>query len=207
LALGKTFKITCATIALSLLLTGCAPLDGAQNTGNSKISGSPMPTTALNYHGELLLGKTHVDREFLQEALSSCKHAQTDGFILSYDEGISIFRPAATGIFPDWPFDEVSVVNGQAGGAFFNNDLPAFFSACNLELMAQRVEAGSPLLEYKVVRNSSDSYTWYQHSGGNDMTGITYEFIAGQISSYEVNGSKFTVSYGPITEDQQKLFD
>lgn len=207
MSLGKTFRVTCATISLSLSLTGCAPLDGEQNTSNSKISGTPMPTTALNYDGELLLGKTHIDKEFLAESLSSCKLAQTDGFILSYAEGISIFRPAATGIFPDWPFDEVSIVNGKAGGAYFNNDLPALFSPCNLELQAQRVDDDSPLLDYKVVRNSSDSYTWYQHGGGNDMSGTTYEFTNGLISSYEVSGFKFTVSYGPITEDQQKLFE
>jgi hypothetical protein len=203
---GKSFRVVSSTIVVAILLTGCAQNDTKQNTSNSKISATPMPTTALNYDGELLLANTDVEREFLTQAIASCKRAQTDGFVLTYPEGQSIFKPAATGKFPDWPFDEVSIVDGKAQGAFFNNDLPAFFSPCNLEVMAQRTEAGAPLLEHKIVRNSSNSYTWYQHNGGNELDGVTYEFTDGLISGYEVNGAKSTVNYGPLTEEQLNLF-
>jgi hypothetical protein len=215
--MGKAFKTIAGVLLLAILVSGCA-----SNTDNRK-SSSPSPsnsesqsaapkvspTFALNYSGDILLAKNDLEREFLTIALKSCLKAQTDGFIITDSQATTYFRPATAGLWPDWQFDEVSVIDGKASQGIFYDYGPAFLDPCNLEIQAQRVEANAVVLEHKVTSETANEYIWSQHQGGYSLESMTYQVADGLITGYwrTDNSDHVQVGYGPLTEDQVKLFD
>ena len=213
----KPIKFVAGIILLPLLASACSsnslsePKDS--QSPSTSVSESPQPKLSpmfgLNYSGEILLAKNDLEREFLTFALNSCKKAQTDGFIITDSEGTSYFRPSLDVSAQDWPFEEVSVVDGKVGEGIYYNELPALLAPCDLEIQAQREEADAPLLEHKVRSEGNGKYTWSQHNGGYSLEPMTYLVVNDLITSYgrEVSADQVKVAYGPLTDDQQTLFD
>lgn len=215
--MGKSIKLMVGIFLLPLLVTGCA-----SNTGSQSID-SPSPRTSvsesakpklsplfgLNYSGEILLAKDNLEREFFTIALNSCKKAQTYGFIITDSDATTYFRPSTNLTSQDWPFEEVSVVDGKVGEGIYYNYWPALLAPCDLEIQARRVEADAVLLEHKVTSEGNGKYTWSQHNGGYSLDPMTYQVINGLITNYgrEVSADQVQVEYGPLSDEQQKLFE
>ena len=212
-----------AAVLFTSLLSGCSsntetsnaqdPTPSQSESSNKEPAPSESENTvpevklSLDYDAEITLANNELEREFLAIALASCKKAQQDGFILSYDEGESYFRPSQTGTFPFWPFDEVTVKDGKTGPAFFNNYPPAIFSPCSLEAAARSGNVDSEYLEHSVQRWASNSYGWSQHNGGANLDEIVYQVKDGLITRYgPYNNMSNVVTYGPLSQDQLELF-
>lgn len=214
---AKSIKLMAGIFLLPLLVSGCASNGVSQSkdspSPSKKVSESPQPKLSplfgLNYSGEILLAKDELDREFLTFALNSCKKAQTYGFIITDSDATTYFRPSTNLTSQDWPFEEVSVVDGKGGEGIYNNYWPALLAPCDLEIQAQRVEADAVSLEHKVTSEGNGKYTWSQHNGGNSLDPITYQVINGLITNYgrEVSANQVQVEYGPLSDEQQKLFE
>ena len=212
-----------SAVLVTALLTGCSSntetpqaQDPTPSQSESSAKG-PAPSESassvpevkltLDYDAEIELANNELELEFLTIALASCKKAQQEGFVLSYDEGESYFRPAQTGIFLDWPFDEVTVKDGKTGPAFFNNYPPAIFNPCSLEGAARSGQAGLAYLEHSVQLWASNSYGWSQHNGGANVDEIVYQVTDGLITRYgPYNNMSNVVTYGPLNQAQLELF-
>ena len=212
-----------ATVLLTSLLSGCSSNSAtskAQDPTPSQTqtsSENPIPsesessssevTLSLDYDAEIKLADSELEREFLTIALASCKEAQTNGFVLTHEEGSSYFRPASTGIFPVWPFDEVLVKDGVTGPAFFNNYPPAIFSPCALEAVARSGNADPEYLEHSVQLWASNSYGWSQHNGGASLDEIVFQVTDGLITRFgPYNNMSNIVSYG-LSDEELRFFD
>jgi len=212
-----------AAVLLTSLLSGCSnnsetpnaqdptPSQTETSSNNPTPSESESPssevTLSLDYDAEIKLADSELEREFLTIALASCKEAQTKGFVLTHQEGISYFRPASTGTFPFWPFDEVLVKDGQAGDAFYKNYPPDFFSPCGLEAAARNENADPAYLEHKVQVWASNSYGWSQHNGGASLDEIVFQVTDGLITRYgPYNNMSNVVSYG-LSDEELRFFD
>jgi hypothetical protein len=220
-------KVTIVTgVVLLLSLTGCAS-DNVETLYKKSPSPtatgtqSPKPTedeakpleSILDYSKPIVLAKNDLEMEFLTIAVESCKKAQTHGFVVKTSEGESIFRPAVEGIWPDWPFDQVSIVDGKPAlgeyGDLFFNSWPSLLDPCTLESAARSREPDDVYLEHKLVKVDDNTYNWAQHQGGHNLDEVTYKVENGLISSYDWNkGFGVTeISYGPLTDEQIALLD
>jgi len=204
-----------AAVLLTSLLSGCSsnsdtpnaqdPTPSQSESSSNKVIPSEVKLS-LDYDAEIQLANDELEREFLTIALASCREAQTNGFVLTYEEGVSYFRPASTGIFPDWPFDEISVKDGVTGPAFFNNYAPAIFSPCDLEAAARSGNVDPEYLEHSVQLWASNSYGWSQHNGGANLDEIVYQVTDGLITRYgPYNNMSNVVTYG-LSDEQLALF-
>jgi len=224
--MGKTNHNLKASIAAAVLLTallaGCSSNSATPNaqdptpSQSETIAPNPTPSESessvpelklsMDYDAEIKLADNELEREFLTLALASCKEAQTKGFVLTYEEGVSYFRPASTGIYPDWPFDEVTVKNGVSGPAFFNNYAPVIFNPCALEAAARSGKADPEYLEHSVQVWASNSYGWSQHNGGASLDEIVFQVTDGLITRYgPYNNMSNVITYG-LSDEQLALF-
>jgi hypothetical protein len=217
---AKSSAATIAGILLLGALTGCS---GPNDEATKKMSPSPSATetpsptptedvaepleSVLDYSQPIVLAKDDLEMEFLTIALASCEKAQQDGFMLSHEEGDSYFRPASTGIFPEWPFDEVFVRDGEAGPAYFRNYPPSMFSPCSLEAAARGKNVDPEYLEHAVQLWASNSYGWSQHNGGANLDEIVFQVTDGLITRFgPYNNMSKVVTYGPLSQEQLALF-
>jgi hypothetical protein len=205
-----------AGILLLSALTGCtgAPEETAKKISPTNPEATIPPfETALDYDAEIVLANNELETQFLGIALASCKKAQTVGFIIS-DTGqdhVSIFRPSATGMWPDWPFEQVSIINEVPGLGMYDDIYkdypPSLFEACNLEIQARR-GGGEALLEHKLSSSAANSFDWQQHQGGANFEEVSFQVEDGLISSYQRSGqARQLVTYGPLDSEQMELLD
>jgi hypothetical protein len=217
--LGQLTRVGTLLLLSSLLVTGCST--GAkkdQSSSSPDPSNSPTDTESqkpivipkLDYNDKIVLAKDALELEFLTIALDSCEKAQKDGFSVTSGDSVSYFRPAEEGIFPYWPFDEVTVKNGVVGPAAYQNYYPGFLSPCDLELQGREwnYEIDDVRLEHKVILNSDGTYSWFQHFGGSSMDEFVYQVSNGLITRYGVFKNLDTVvGYGQFTSEQNSYFD
>lgn len=217
---AKSSVTAIAGVLLLSALTGCT---NTNDEVSQKMSPSPTPsetstptptedeaqplTSVLDYTQPIVLAKDDLELEFLTIALASCEQAQKYGFVLSHEDGDSYFRPASTGIFPEWPFDEVFVKDGEAGPAYFKNYPPSMFSPCSLEAAARGNNADPAYLKHSVQLWASNSYGWSQRNGGSSLDEIVFQVTDGLITRFgPYNNMSKVVTYGPLTQKQLALF-
>jgi hypothetical protein len=217
--LGQLTRVGTLLLLSTLLVTGCS--SGAkkdQSSSSPDPSNSPTDTESqkpivipkLDYNDKIVLAKDALELEFLTIALDSCEKAQKDGFSVTSGYSVSYFRPAAEGIFPYWPFDEVTVKNGVVGPGAYQNYYPSLLDPCDLELggrlwSRQIDDVG---LEHKVDKLADNSYSWSQHHGGYHMDETVYQVSNGLITRYgPYNNMDAVVGYGPFTPEQSAYFD
>ena len=213
--LGKLTKIGTLFLLGAVLVSGCST--AAKKT---EASSSPDPSSSptesesekpivipkIDYNDKIVLANNALELEFLTIALASCEKAQKDGFSVTSGDRVSYFRPAEEGIFPYWPFDEVTVKNGVAGPAAYQNYFPGLLSPCDLELEARlwSDQIDAVALEHKVVLNSDGTYSWFEHYGGYSLEETRFKVQDGLVVEY---AEKTKVGYGPFTAAQKALFD
>ena len=213
----RLVKIQLVVVALAtLLLSSCSSgstTDQGIKTESPKASPSTSETTSkkpatfIDYDADIVLAKDQIELEFLRIALASCKKAQEDGFIVKdYDGDVSYFLPAAEGLWPYWPFDEVTVSDGQIAFAKYFNYPPSLFDPCDLEREARHRQAEDVGIEHKLVRIDENTYAWSQHQGGYSLEKTTYQIKNGLISGYFAEDWSAGISYGPLTSKQLELF-
>jgi hypothetical protein len=238
---GESKMLTKSTVAIISgiavigLLSGCA---SSSDQSSKKMSPSPTVTETetpapsetdtptpietdnpeykpvLDYTQDIVLAKNDLELEFLTIALASCERAQQDGFITSEPSGESIFRPDVTGMWPDWPFDQVSIIDGKPGFGEYDDIYrdypPGLFYPCSLEAAARYpgIDPEDVALEHKVRKISDDYYVWAQHQYGANLEETGYKVQDGLITGIGKD-KKVTVkiSYGPLTEKQIALLD
>jgi hypothetical protein len=217
--LGKLTKIGTLLLLGAVLVSGCSTAaNKTESSSSPDPSSSPTETESqepiaipkLDYNDEIVLANNALELDFLTIALASCEKAQKDGFTATTGDRVSYFRPAEEGIFPYWPFDEVTVKNGVVGPAAYQNYYPGFLSPCALELQGREwnYEIDDVRLEHKVILNSDGTYSWYQHFGGANMDETVYQVSNGLITRYGVFKNLDTVvGYGPFTSEQNSYFD
>ena len=228
----KSLVVTVTGLSLVGLLSGCAGSDG-----DSLKKQSPSPTQTpiesetpietpnpevteeeyqeafprMDYDAEILLAKNELEHEFLTIALNSCKKAQDDGFVVDSTQGQSLFRSAERGIFPEWPFEQVSIRDGKTGygsNVIYYNYPPSLFDPCSLERQARFANVEPVGIEHKVTKLASNSYAWFQHHGGASLEKTVYQVKDGLISAYGPDDKvATTVTYGPLTAEQNALLD
>ena len=214
---AKSSAATIAGILLLGALTGCTQgsLSGPNEISLEGDTPSQEPPfeTALNYEDEIVLAKTELEQQFLTIALASCKRAQTDGFVITdvTNDIKSIFRPSEEGMWPDWPFEQVSIRAGVPGLGQYDDEYkdypPRLFDPCNLEIQARR-GGGPELLEHKVVTFGGKSFGWRQHQGGANFEEVVYQVQNGLITAYQKDGtSDKEITYGPLSSEHQELLD
>jgi hypothetical protein len=223
------FAKSSATIAGILLLGALTGCSGPNDEASKKMSPSPSATetpsptptqndaepleSVLDYSQPIVLAKDDLEMEFLTIAVNSCKKAQTYGFVAKTIEGESIFRPALEGNWPDWPFDQVSVVDGKSSVPSQIQDLfylywPSFLNPCYLEAAARNREPDDVYLEHKLIKIDEGTYSWAQHNGGANLDEVIFEVSGDLISGYEaVEGYPVEITYGPLTDEQISLLD
>ena len=213
---AKSSATAIAGILLLSALTGCtsAPEETAKKISPTNPEATIPPfETALDYDAEIVLANNELEIQFLEIALASCKKAQTVGFIISDTEQdhVSIFRPSETGMWPDWPFEQVSIINDVPGLGIYDDIYkdhpPSLFEACNLEIQARR-GGGEALLEHKLASSGANSFDWQQHQGGSNFEGVNFQVEDGLITSYQRSGqARQLVAYGPLDSEQIELLD
>ena len=203
----------------ALLVTGCssgAKKDQASSSPNPSSSPNdtesekPIVIPKLDYNAKIVLAKNALELEFLTIALDSCEKAQEDGFSVTSGDSVSYFRPAAEGIFPYWPFDEVTLEKGVIGPDVYTNWYPGLFNPCTKELGARLSSSAIDEvgLEHKVDKLADNSYAWYQHHEGYNLEETVYQVSNGLITRYGAyNDLNEVVSYGPFTPEQSAYFD
>lgn len=214
-----------ATLIIVGLLSGCAT---SNNQAEIEMAPSPTATESekpantdteiptytprLDYTKDIVLAKNETELEFLTIALASCQKAQTDGFVAKTSEGESIFRADVEGLWPFWPFDQVSIVDGKTvfgeTEVLFNMYWPSLFDPCDLEASARSRDPDDVYLEHKLTKVDENTYIWAQHQGGANLNEMTYEVTDGLITGYARDETYATqISYGPLTESQIALLD
>ncbi len=222
---AKSSVTVIAGILLLSALTGCTNTN-EEVTG--KMSPSPTPsetstptptedeaqplTSVLDYTQPIVLAKDDLEMEFLTIAVNSCKKAQTYGFVAKTNKGESIFRPALEGMWPFWPFEQVSIIDGKpVFGQFdvlFFNGWPSLLDPCDLEAAARNRDPDDVFLEHKVVKIDDATYSWAQHHGGHTLEPTIFKVQDGLISSYGDNEPYAAeITYGPLSEYQIGLLD
>jgi hypothetical protein len=216
-----------AGLALVGLLSGCA---GSNDQASETMSPTPTVTETetptptetepedfvyeprLDYTKDIVLAKNDLELEFLTIALASCEKAQTDGFIAKTSEGESIFRADVDGVWPFWPFDQVSIIDGKTVSGetevLFLNSWPAIFHPCDLEASARTRDPDDVYLEHKVRKIDANTFGWSQHQGGASLNETIFIVSDGLISGYapdEVYAAE--ISYGPLSVEQIALLD
>ena len=219
----KSSVTAIAGILLLSALTGCT---NTNNEVSEKMSPSPSETSTptptedeaqpltsvLDYTQPIVLAKDDLELEFLTIAVNSCKKAQTYGFVAKTSQGESIFRPSPEGIWPFWPFEQVSIIDGKpVSGQFdvlFFNGWPSLLDPCDLEAAARSRDPEDVFLEHKVVKIDDNTYSWSQHHGGHTLDDTIFEVKEGLISAYGANEPYATeITYGPLTDEQISLLD
>lgn len=215
--LGQLTRVGTLFLLGALLLSGCSSGEKKdQSSSSPNRSSSPKDTESekpivipkLDYNAKIVLAKDALELEFLTIALDSCQRAQEDGFSITSGDSVSYFRPAAEGIFPYWPFDEVTVKDGVVGPGAHQNYYPSLLEPCDLELSGRLHQIDDVALEHKVDKLADNSYSWSQHHGGYDMDETVYQVSNGLITRYGAyNNLDTVVSYGPFTPEQAAYFD
>jgi hypothetical protein len=216
-----TSKSTKTLLLLALsatALTGCSSGGISQNevkspdpSSSPKESGNPeeFNVPKFDYTKKIELAKNDLELEFLTIAINSCKKAETDGFMLTESSGTSYFRPAETGIFPVWTFDEFRVSDGKPTSPRYTNYPPGIFSPCSLEYSARGRNLDDVGLEHKVKKISSNQYIWAEHAGGYSLEETKFEVQDGLIvkETYGEENLGYSVEYGPFTDAELEVFD
>ena len=215
----KTTQVGALFLFGALLVSGCSSdINKEKSSSSVDPSSSPTATESQNtnltvthdYSKKIVLAKNALELEFLTIALNSCRKAQEVGFSITSGDSVSYFRPAAEGIFPNWPFDEVSLKNGVVEPDIYSNYFPSLFYPCDLELAARHWsnKLDDVGLEHKVDKYADNSYSWSQHQGGYNLEEIVYQVTDGLINRYgKYNKMDAVVGYGPFTPEQLALFD
>ena len=232
--MNKKFTVVAITgLSLVGLLSGCA---GSNENAFNKQSPSPTQSPVesetpvetsdpegtetefqeafprIDFDAEIVLANNQQELEFLTSALNSCKKAQDDGFVIDSPRGQSIFRSAERGVFPEWPFDEVSIVDGKPGfGQYddlFSNMYPSLFEPCSLERRARGTNVEDVAIEHKLTKLSSNTFGWSQHHGGASLEQTVFQVKDGLIVAYgDTKTLDSKITYGPLTAEQNALLD
>jgi hypothetical protein len=212
-------KITSALTVLTLaafMLGGCAsggsshePVKTQNQSSSPQPSESPSPQVpGFDYSAEIVLAKNDLELEFLTIAINSCKRAQLDGFMITDSDGMSYFRPSTTGIFPEWPFDEFRVSNGNPTSPKWTNYPPGIFNPCSLEHQARGRDISQVGFEHKVTKISASQYIWAEHGGGYSLQGTTFDVKDGLIvkDTFGEGELSYSAKYGPFSKSELDLF-
>jgi len=186
-----------AVVTAVLLLAGCSSTSG-------KSTPTPTPSTSLS--ADFGIAKNKTETEFLRIVQKSCETESAVGVVFKTDEGEVLLPPAHR---VEDEANQVTVDDhgrGIAGGPFYDGSYLCQPLSLEATFQNAKKQNQSVNTDHSLTKVDATTFIWKAGSTGEHAEALTYKVADGLVESIQAEDHLTTVTYGPLSADQLKLF-